>query len=451
MIVNAPVEFLVVLQTFAPLFSTSVWPYAQQLLVGAILAPGKRTVSSVLRVLGLSHAANFQRYHRVLNRAVWSARQGAGLLLGLLVDTFVPTGPLLFGLDETIERRWGARITARGIYRDAARSSKSVTNKTSGLRWLSVQLLAQVSWAGRRWALPFLTVLAPSRRYYENKHKEPKKLLDCARQAIRQTQRWCPNRELIFVGDPTYAALDLLALGRQVGATLITPLRLDAALFDPAPPRQPGQLGAPRKKGQPQPKLAQRLNDPLTEWQRIWVHWYGYGKRLVEVATGTAVWYHSGKPPVPIRWVLVRDPKGEFETRALLCTDRSKTAKQIVEYYTCRWQVEVTFEEVRAHLGVETQRQWNDPAIARTTPALLGLFSIVTLLADRLHHRSQGGLQARTSAWYAKERVTFSDALAQVRQALWRETFSMSAHQGDSPKITQRLLQHFADLLCYAQ
>lgn len=312
--------------------------------MGAILAPGKRTVSSVLRALGLGQQPNFQRYHRVLNRAVWSARQAAQLLLGLLISTFAPSGPLLFGLDETIERRWGAQIKARGIYRDAARSSKSVLNKTSGLRWLSVQLLTRVPWAEHLWALPFLTILAPSRRYYQKQGKTPKTLLKCAGQALLKVKRWCPKRLLIFFGDATYAALELLALAQKLQIAFVTPLRLDAALYEPVQPRQPHQIGRTRRKGQPVPKLTQVLADPKTRWQRVKLLWYGYGSRLVELTTGTAVLFHKGMTGVSIRWVLVRDPQGEFDTRALLSTDSTLSAQQILEYYTRRWQVEVTFE-----------------------------------------------------------------------------------------------------------
>ena len=442
-------DFLAVIQTFVPLFSSSVWPCAQELLLGAILAPGKRTVTSILRVLGCSGGRNFQKFHRVLNRTVWSAREASRLLLGLLVETFAPRGALVFGLDDTIERRWGRRIKARGIYRDAARSSKSVTNKTSGLRWLSVQLLATVPWAQRLWALPFLTVLAPSRRYYQKRGRAPKTLTDCARQVLAQVRRWLPHRVLIFVADTSYAVLELLAFAQRLGVTLITPLRLDAALFAPAPART-GKLGRPRKKGRRLPSLAARLKNKKTPWQRLRIDWYGRGPTWVAVATGTAVWYHSGLVPVPIRWVLVRSPHGEFQTRALLCTDLSKSAKEIVELYSHRWQVEVTFEEVRAHLGVETQRQWNDRAIARTTPTLFGLFSLVTVLAHQLHRRSPGMLKARGAAWYDKARVTFSDALACVRRELWRN-FPLSVPKQDSHKTTTAVINHFAGLLCYAQ
>lgn len=446
---HLPAEFLVVFQNFESILTSTVWPYALSLLVGAILAPGKRTVTSILRVLGCSSGRHFQNFHRVLNRTVWSAREASRVLLGLLVETFGPQGPLVFGLDETIERRWGRRISARGIYRDAARSSKSVTNKASGLRWLSVQLLAFVPWAQRLWALPFLTVLAPSRRYYQKRGRPPKKLTDCARQVMAQVRRWLPHRVLIFVGDTTYAVLELLAFAQRLGVTLITPLRLDAALFAPAPART-GKKGRPRKQGRRLPGLATRLKDKKTRWQRVRIDWYGRGPTWVELATGTALWYHSGLVPGPIRWVLVRSPHGEFDTRALLCTDLSKSAKDIVELYSHRWQVEVTFEEVRAHLGVETQRQWNDQAIARTTPALFGLFSLVTLLAHQLHRRSPGRLKARGAAWYDKTRVTFSDTLACVRSELWRN-FPLSMPEQDSHKTTTAVINHFAGLLCYAQ
>lgn len=438
-------------QTFAPLFSVRVWPFAQALLLGAIMAPGKRTVSSILRVLGLGHEAHFQNYHRVLNRAQWSALGAARRLFQELVEAFGSRGPLVLGLDETIERRWGRRIAARGIYRDAARSSKAVTNKTSGLRWLSVQLLVRVSWAQKIWALPFLTALAPSSGYYQRRGRRPQNLTDRTKQVILQVKRWASQRTLIFVADGAYAVLELLAWCQHLQVTLIVPLRLDAALFAPAPARRPTPMGRPSLKGRRLPTLAARLKNPKTPWHRLWVHWYGQGRRRVEVASGTAVWYHSGKVPVPIRWVLVRDPRGRFETRALLSTDPSQSAQEIVELFTRRWQVEVTFEEARAHLGLETQRQWNGKAIQRTTPVLPGLFSVVTLMAHHLQQQAPGSLRPRGAAWYSKSRVSFSDALACVRDRLWKKSFCMSAGKGDSQKLRDRWMNHFADLLCYAQ
>lgn len=436
---------------FAPIFSKRVWRYALVLLVGTILAPGKRTVTAALRIMGLSAERHFQRYHRVLNRAVWSSLEASRILLTILVQVLVPTGRLVFGIDETIERRWGAKIKARGIYRDPVRSSKSHFVKASGLRWISLMLLAPIPWAKKVWALPFLTVLAPSERYYEKRKRGHKKLTDWARQMLLQLRRWLPGRALIVVADSSYAAIELLArLARlQDPVHVVTRLRLDAALYEPAPPREPGTRGRPRLKGERLPTLKQVLHDPKTQWTQETIHnWYGQGPRVVEVASGTAIWYHSGKPPLPIRWVLIRDPKGEFESRAVLCTDLSASPWQIVTWFTYRWQVEVTFEEARAHLGVETQRQWSDLAIARTTPALLGLFSLVTLLADQQAKRKP--LPVRKATWYAKQWPTFSDALAAVRYQLWHpKDFHTSLPDTDMVKIPRSLFERFIDTLCY--
>jgi hypothetical protein len=278
-----------------------------------------------------------------------------------------------------------------------------------------------------------------------------KSLTDIARQIITQLRRWLPNRSLVVVADSSYAAIELLAatLGLAQPVTLITRLRLDAALYDPAPPREKGKRGAPRKKGDRQPTLEARLHDPKTEWERLNVAWYAGSTREVELASGTAVWYHSGKPVVPLRWVLIRDPLGKFEPLALQSTDLRVSAQQIVEWFVKRWQVEVTFEEARAHLGVETQRQWSDLAIKRTTPGLLGLFSLVTLFAHQLLQGEE--LVARSAAWYQKALPTFSDTLALVRQHLWPLNISwLSPDKDDVVIIPKLLLDRLTDTLAFA-
>lgn len=433
-----PSEFLAVILPYAGLFCRRVFAHVQLLLVGAILAPGKRTITSVLRIVGRQHERGFGKYHRVLSQARWSARAAGRILLTQLIAVFAGSGPVLVGLDETLERRWGAQIAARGIYRDAVRSSRSHLVKCSGLRWMSLVLLAPVPWAGRVWALPFLTVLAPSLRWAQERKRRHKTLAIWARQLLLQLARWLPGRQVIAVGDSSYAVLDLLHAVRPY-VTLITRLRLDAALYAPAPPRLAGQKGRPRLKGERLPLLRQLAALADTQWQALLLPADARGRQqAVEVATGTALWYHAGKPPVPIRWVLVRQngPQGE-QVSAFLSTDLTLDAAQIVTYFSRRWAIETTFALVRAHLGVETQRQWSEQAIARTTPVLLGLFSLVTLLAHRLHDRSL--LVAQTSSWYHKPHLTFSDALAAVRRYLWAESlFSTS----DSDAVTVKLTQH---------
>lgn len=444
-----PPEFAAFMIAFQPLFSKSVFRHAEVLVVGAILAPGRRTVASALRVMGLSDLITFQNYHRVLSRAHWSARHAAGQLLGLLVGVFHDEGPLVFGLDDTIERRRGAQIKAKGIYRDPVRSSKGHFVKASGLRWLSLMYLPQIPWAERVWALPFLTVLAPSERYHTERGLRHKKLTDWARQMLVQLKRWLPEHRLVVTADSSFSALEFLAaVGSYV--TIVTRLRLDAALYEAAPPRAPGTVGRPRKKGARLPRLEEVLTDKKTTWHRFLVsQWYGRGSYELEVTTGTAVWYHSGMPVVPLRWVLVRDPLRQLEPKAFLCTDQSATPVEILAWFVRRWSVEVTFEEVRRHLGVETQRQWSDKAIMRTTPCLLGLFSLVTLMADTLHAR--GALTAAQSAWYKKPLPTFSDALASVRTVLWRHTsFPMSKPQTETLEIPRPLFERLTSTLAYA-
>lgn len=436
---------------FAPHFCREgTWEKAKILVVGTVLTKGRRVVTAALRTMGLQQNVSFNQYHHVLSRAVWSPLAMARTLLMLLVGVFFTSDePLIFGIDETIERRWGRKIKARGIYRDGVRSSSSHFVKTSGLRWISVMLLTPISWADRTWALPILTALSPSARFYEQRNRQPKTLLERALQLLKVLKHWLPDRDVVMVGDGSYAAIDFLHACQQLDVTFITRLRLDAALYDPAPPYS--GRGRPRKKGIRQPNLATRLDDPTTLWYSITVNWYDGQQRSMEIATGTAVWFHNGKPALPIRWVLVRDPGGTYDTVALLCTDDQRDVAWIVSVFVTRWQVEVTFEETRRHLGIETQRQWSDKAIARTTPILMGLFSWVTIVADLLH-RAGYPVLARQSAWYTKSRPTFSDALALVRQHLWlyRETFLTSAEHPDMVKIPRLYLDTLLDAASYA-
>ena len=436
---QAPPDAIVaVLVPFAKLFTNPTWRKAQVLVVGAILAPGQRTVTVALRVMGRSDHRDYARYHEVLNRAVWSPRQAARILLMLLLQHLDHgDDPLVFGIDETLERRRGPRINTRGIYRDAVRSSRHQLVKASGLRWISLMWLGHVPWAGRH-----------------------KKLTDWARQMILQLRRWLPQRPLVLVGDNGYAVLDLLHRCQSLRepVTLIARLRMDAALYAPAPARQPGQNGRPPLKGARRPSLKTLLDQPQTTWASAAVAWYDGATRTVELTSQTAVWYRSGKPPVPIRWVLIRDPQGSFATQALLCTDPAEDPTRILQWFVLRWQLEVTpypvrgrlFQEVRTHLGVETQRQWSDLAIARTTPVLLGLFSWTTLAAHALQNRRP--MTQRTAAWYDKPSPTFVDAIALVRRRLWlaSEGFSLSAADPDIQELPVALFHRLVDSLTYA-
>lgn len=228
-----------VLAPFAPLFSKRVFEHVQVLLMGTILAPGKRTVCSALKAMGLDQHNQFHRYHRVLSRAKWSTMEVSRVLLELLVEAFVPEGePLVVGVDETLERRQGKKIRAKGIYRDPVRSSHGHFVKASALRWVCLTLLAPVPWACRVWALPFLCVLAHSERYATEQGKRHKPITEWAWQLLLLLlRRWYPEGEIVAVADGGYASLKLLDRCRSLKKPIafITRLRLDAALSTSRP------------------------------------------------------------------------------------------------------------------------------------------------------------------------------------------------------------------------
>jgi hypothetical protein len=268
-------------------------------------------------------------------------------------------------------------------------------------------------------------------------------------------RRWCPEREIVAVADGGYASLKLLDRCRKLREpiTFITRLRLDAALYEPAPPRRPGQIGRPRLRGERLANLSVVAEDPDAGWEPITIAgWYGRQQRVVEVLSGTALWYSTGLPAAPLRWVLIRDPHEEFEIQALLCTDLSAEPERVISWFVRRWQMEATFQEVRQHLGFETQRHWAERAIRRTAPALLSLFSLVTLFANgRMANKDVDTV--RRAAWYDKGHPTFCDALALVRRELWAQqeaTFCGSAQESDMVKVPREFMERLTDAVCYA-
>ena len=445
-----PKEFSKQISEFAPLFSKKVFEHAKVLLMGAILCVRARTVCSALRSVGLQNLKQFHKFHRVLSLSKWSAHKAAKILLEMLLNRFVTKEqPIVFGIDETVERRWGQKIKTRGIHRDAVRSSRSHFVKCSGLKWICVMLLVPIHWAGRVWALPFLSVLMPSKKYHEAQGKKHKKLTDWARQIILQLKRWLPNRSIIIVADASYACYKLLdSLPDKVH--MITRLRLDARLFDFPPPRPKGKRGPTQIIGDRQLTLKQRLSDSKTKWRSVIIdQWYGHQQKTLLICSGKAIWYKASYAAVPLRWIIIKDPEEKLRPMALLCTDVDLELDQVISFFVRRWTVEVTFEETRKHLGVETQRQWSDKAIQRTTPALMALFSIITLWADYLYKHNS--LSLKTYAWYQKSHPTFSDAIASVKDRIWRDQkFLTSLKTEDVYNLNSKWLEHLISMACHA-
>ena len=445
---SLPPYIISVFLPFASIFFRSkTWSKALLLITGALLCRGGRTVCAVLRVLGMKGEKHFDKYHRVLSRDKWDPLKGSKILLNMLVEE--NTEPVVIAIDEHIERRTGRKIKAKGCYRDAVRSSRNFIVRCFGLKWITVMVIKNLSWTSRSLALPFLTVLAPSASADKKKGKTHKTTTDWAIQIMMQIRRWLPGRKIIFTADGGFATADLAWECRKHDVSLVTRLRIDARLFD-FPKLKTGP-GRPAKKGKRlfNPKKMFEVSD--VPWSKSEVKWYEGGVKKIEYITIICLWHVTGYEPVPIRLVLLRDPEGKYQSVALMSSDVTLTPITIIESFVSRWNQEVTHREVRDYLGVETQRQWSDLAIARTTPVLFGLYSLVVLIADKLP--GFGELQIQQTAWYRKRDLTFSDALREVRRHLWRVNyFKISGGKVDpqeiiSEEVVSSLIDQLAEVV----
>lgn len=444
-----PAEIIAILAHFAPVFTQPTYQKAVVLVVGTILAKGRRTVTSALRAMGKAQDADWSKYHQVLNRASWSGLAVSQLLLRLVVATFVAAGALVrIAVDETLERRWGPQIRKRGHWRDSLASSKHLNVSASGLRWLVLAVVLNVPWTPYAVALPFLSVLLTTPKVSVRLGQRHKTVAQVTGQIVGWVRRTLPGHPIHLVGDGAYAVIALGWRCRRHQVTLIAPLRLDARLFEPPVRPEHKRPGRPAVVGVRLPNLAQVATQSTTCWQRSQVAWYGGTTTIVDWVSGTALWYSTGTTPLPIRWVLVRDPRGNHPTRAFFTTDPHQAPPTIISDFVKRWPLEVTFEEGRAHLGIETQRQWRDLAIQRATPALFGLFTLIVLMTHALY--PDGQLPLVAAAWYPKTHATFHDLLALVRRRIWLQLlFRTNAFSPELRLITTAQVEHLLSAVCY--
>lgn len=434
-----------ILAPFAIIFSCSkTWTKAALLMTGAILCKGGRTVCGALKVVGLRGEKAFASYHRVLNRAQWDALKGAKILLMQIINTLGIT-ELVVALDDHIERRSGEKISSKGCYRDAVRSSRGFLVRCFGLKWVAMMVVTKLPWSTRIFALPFLTVLAPSQRANRARNKRHKTSVDWARQMCYQLRRWLPDMPIRLVVDGAFATAQLAWTALKLNIGLISRLRLDARLFDF--PEEKNGPGRPAKRGCRLLGPKALLESEKTPWQEAEVQWYRGRKKKVQYVTTTCLWSPVGGEAIPIRLVVLKDPKGQFESAALMSTDVTFSALGIITEFVKRWAIEVTFREAREHLGIETQRQWSNKAIVRETPALFALYSIIILIGLQLEK-----IPVRTAAWYFKQSNTFSDVLVEVRRILWRDKYFLQVvEKGDIiEKFTregfvEELVDHLAE------
>lgn len=441
-------EIISIINVFACEFNRRTWKKIQTLLIGAILCRGPRRITSILRVMNLGQERNFSKYHRVLNHASWNGIALSKILLGLLIKLIPESWPILVAVDETLERRKGKMIKAKGVYRDAVRSSQSHLVTSYGLKWECMTLIVPLPWCRRSWALPFLTVLSPSKKSNEAAGRRHKTSIDWTRQMVILISRWLNKAAWILVGDGAYACMALAQTCIDRNVTLLSRLRLDAQLFE-FPVHLPKKLGRKPVKGK-RIELRKLLEDPKQTWVSLNVNWYGGIQKTLECLSFTCLWYHAGKPPVTLRIVLVKTPDGKNSAETFFSTDIKLEPVQIINWFILRWNIEVTFSETRMHLGVETQRQWSDKAIHRTTPLLMALYSLLTLIALEMN-KKKALVVAETTSWYDKKgELTFTDIILAVRRSLWATRFSKSENGEDSLKIINQNTKYILDQLALA-
>lgn len=412
-------SIIAILWQFSVLFSRSSWLTSLELLLGAILCRGNRTVTGILRATGLSRNKGFSKYHRILNSLDWSPKRGAEILFKMLLKMVGTERPVIL-IDETLERRRGKKIRAKGYYRDAVRSSRSKAVTTAGLKWLVMALSLRFSFARRAFALPFFTVLEPSEKSTKQQGRRHKTTLDWSIQMIMQLVRWTPTIPFILVGDGGFACAKLAWVCFKNSVALVSRLKMNARIYALPEEAPAGKRGRKPKKGVRLIPFKEMLTMEDLLWKDVEIVGYDGKKNRVKYLTNTAMWGVDGFCPIAIRWVLIKDPTGKMDPLPLMSTDVNLTAVRIIELYVDRWGLEVTFHEVREHLGVETQKQWSDKAIARTTPILMALYTMVCLIGHRLNEESP--LVSEKAAWYDKGKViTFSDLLKAVRIDLWKD------------------------------
>lgn len=407
-----PVEILPYFEPFRVIFLTQkTYLKAVLLLFGALMCRGGRTICSILRVVGLKGETTFSKYHNVLNRSGWDILKGSKILLDQITKD--SQEPLKIVVDGHLERRKGPKITSKGHYRDAAQSSDNYTVISSGIKWLSFAVLKQYSWFTRKVALPFLTVLVPSEDGNKKMNRRHKTLHDWTRQAVLQIRKWYPHREIILVADSEFATAETVKTCSRHNVSFVSRLKLNARLYDfPFEVK----IGRPRNKGLRLPTAEERINNPYTAWELTEVAWYGNKRKITQYLTGTCLWHvmsHSNTP-MKIRYVLMTDPLNKFKPILLMSSDESLNPIEIIETYVTRWNIEVTFHEAREHLGIETQRQWSDRSILRSTPILFGLYSLVFLIGEGLINNNK--LKLESTAWYTKSDFKFSDILSSIRR-----------------------------------
>jgi DDE superfamily endonuclease len=449
---DLPNYIVAILTNFAPLFSFPVFCLFKTIFLGHVLTnKGRRTMADILRTVGLTFIKSFSKYHRVFYGAKWSALSASKTLLQLLLSC-CSDKEIRFVIDSTVERRKGPHIKCLGRKRDPVASTKTNKVLCIGQEWLVTSVLVKFPWALVYWACPFLSVLMPPKMPLRssknksdlNRSKRHKKSTCWAKQIIFQLRKWLgENLKCSVIADSAFACYELAHACLKMNIALITRMRIDSRLFE-YPIDQKGR-GRKRLVGK-RIRLADIFKDNSTQWTQAVVDWYGYKTKIIEYAAGQNLWYAYGISPVAIRWVLIRDPKGQVEPIVLMSTDLNHDPIWIIESFIYRWRLETTFEEVRRHLGYETQRHWGDLSVDRVAPCILASFSIICLCGKELSGNAE--LSPQTAGWYNKQVITFSDILCSVRKSIFEKNLFLGSAK--KPNLRKKDIEEIIYWACAA-
>lgn len=345
--------------------------------------------------------------------------------------------PVICPVDDTTPQHKGKKVYGKGCHHDACRSTHSHVVWVWGHKWVTLAINVKFPFASRPWALPVLCALYRPAKLNHSEHRRHKKPIHLAMQLTAALIHWFPQRKYILLGDGGYASHELARFCHRHHrhVTLVSRFHPDANLYQPPSPRRSKKGGRPRIKGPRLSKPTQTVQ--CSKARRFTVNWYGGKTRRVELIWGEGHWYKGGNGLVPVRWVFVHGLEGTHRDEYFYSTDPTMSPDRIVSLYTGRWSIEVTFQEVRVHLGFQTPRNWSRPSVLRTAPCLLGLFSVVSLIFHR--HTHGRGVRLARFAWYAKTEVTFTEAMACVRRLCWSEVFQQSSKHTGVAKLPRPL------------
>lgn len=422
---NLPSAMITVLTAFAPLFSRPVYKNAIMLMAGHFLCTGRHTVTNLLRRLGMNKEKKFTKYFYVIRKAKWSPFLSSKILFLLIVECLLPKDSQIeINFDTNLNRRRGPKIKGLGRHRDAVASSKNQKVLSIGHNWLVATVCVRMFGSKYKWSLPFLSyLLTPEHPLSSSRNKTDlkgkirhKKMTKVTSQIILQVRRWLgPERLIIVVADSAFACREICKTCIKHNVVFCTQLRLDASLYDFPPIHEGKRRGRPRVVGKRLPNLNTLINDENQNWERLLAPWYSGKTKILDVLTGTCLWYHNSVGGVPIRWILTKDPNGNNKPMAILVTDFKIDAEKAIALFVGRWPIETSFQEIHQHLGLETIHTWSDLSVNRTAPIIIASYSIACLIVHQAVKDTGVEIIPEKASWYNKSTVTFSDVMVYLR------------------------------------